>query len=57
MAHDVQAIGAQVSNLVKEAERLEETYPGARAKGVSERQVSFLLTILLPILFSLLFFF
>ena len=39
MTHDIQAIRSQVEGLDRENCRLQEEYPGARAKGVSERQV------------------
>ena len=40
MTHDIQAIRSQVEGLDKENQRLQELYPGARARGVTERQVS-----------------
>ena len=39
MTHDIQAIRSQVEGLDKENQRLQELYPGARARGVAERQV------------------
>ncbi|KAL5270487.1 hypothetical protein ACHWQZ_G001266 [Mnemiopsis leidyi] len=38
MTHDIQAIRSQVEGLDKENQRLQELYPGARARGVTERQ-------------------
>ena len=40
MTHDIQAIRSQVEGLDKENQRLQELYPGARARGVAERQVA-----------------
>ena len=39
MSHDVQALQSQVDNLKSENVRLQEQYPGARAKGVSDQLV------------------
>ena len=43
MTHDIQAIRSQVETLDRENQRLQELYPGARARGVAERQVILIL--------------
>ena len=40
MSHDIQALHSRIDNLKSEGMRLQEQYPGARAKGVSDQLVS-----------------